>query len=208
VSVAGDRGPLARLHSLIAAEQGPLADTLADTVPRGAEAFGPLVAMGERTGADPEQYSLLVESIFEGYLVHYARGRVLAPEDPDVRLLGGDYLYALGLERLARLGDLEAVAELADLISLCSQAHADATETSPPWRACAALWSAAALAIGWGAWPELPEARELVRERTPNGAEKLHIAATERARALEVESRLEQAVIAFDRCVESRLSTT
>ena len=38
--------------------------------------------------------------------------------DADLRLLAGDALYALGLSRLAEAGDLEAVAELADLISL------------------------------------------------------------------------------------------
>ena len=45
--------------------------------------------------------------------------------DEDLRLLAGDSLYALGLERLAASGDLEAVAELADLISLCAFAHAE-----------------------------------------------------------------------------------
>jgi len=39
-------------------------------------------------------------------------------------LLAGDHLYALGLARLAALGDLDAVAELADVISLSAQAHA------------------------------------------------------------------------------------
>jgi hypothetical protein len=29
--------------------------------------------------------------------------------DPDLALLAGDYLYALGLERLAALADLEAI---------------------------------------------------------------------------------------------------
>ena len=38
--------------------------------------------------------------------------------DDDLRLLAGDALYALGLARLADGGDLAAVAELADLISL------------------------------------------------------------------------------------------
>ena len=41
--------------------------------------------------------------------------------DADLALLAGDYLYALGLERLAALGDLEAVRELSDLISLSAQ---------------------------------------------------------------------------------------
>jgi hypothetical protein len=45
--------------------------------------------------------------------------------DEDTRLLAGDSLYALGLEQLAATGDLEAVAELADLISLCAFAHAE-----------------------------------------------------------------------------------
>ena len=43
--------------------------------------------------------------------------------DPDLALLAGDYLYALGLERLAALGDLEAIRELSDLISLSAQLH-------------------------------------------------------------------------------------
>jgi hypothetical protein len=45
--------------------------------------------------------------------------------DDDLRLLAGDALYALGLSRLARRGDVRAVAELSDLISLAAQAHAD-----------------------------------------------------------------------------------
>jgi fructose-1,6-bisphosphatase I len=38
--------------------------------------------------------------------------------DEDLRLLAGDALYALGLARLAEAGDLDAVAELADVIAL------------------------------------------------------------------------------------------
>ena len=45
--------------------------------------------------------------------------------DDDLRLLAGDALYALGLSRLAEAGDLEAVAELSDLISRSAQAHAE-----------------------------------------------------------------------------------
>ena len=45
--------------------------------------------------------------------------------DDDLRLLAGDSLYALGLERLAEAGDLEAVAELSDLISGSARAHAE-----------------------------------------------------------------------------------
>ena len=64
--------------------------------------------------------------ILEGSLLHYGAPRVVRAEDPDLALLLGDQLYALGLSRLAALGDLEAVAELADLISLLAQARAAA----------------------------------------------------------------------------------
>ena len=45
-----------------------------------------------------------------------------APE-ADLGLLAGDRLYALGLARLVALGDMEAVAELADVITLSALAH-------------------------------------------------------------------------------------
>jgi hypothetical protein len=66
------------------------------------------------------------EAVYEGFLMHYREPRSFSPEmDPDLRLLAGDSLYALGLERLAENGDLAAVAELADLISACAQAEAE-----------------------------------------------------------------------------------
>ena len=61
--------------------------------------------------------------ILEGYRLHYGEPLVVRPGDNDLALLLGDQLYALGLARLAELGDLEAVAELADVISLAAQAH-------------------------------------------------------------------------------------
>jgi hypothetical protein len=78
---------------------------------------------GDAVAPKGEDYPLLVEAIREGYLQHYASGRVVRPEDADLALLAGDRLYALGLERLAAIGDLDAVAELADVIALCAQAH-------------------------------------------------------------------------------------
>ncbi len=90
-----------------------------------------------RSPAKGESYPLLVEAIREGYLQHYGAGRVLQPEDPDLALLAGDRLYALGLERLAELGDLQAVAELADVIALCAQAHAEGDEARAE-----AIWEA------------------------------------------------------------------
>ena len=69
--------------------------------------------------------NFVLDAIREGYEMHYGEPRAFAGMDDDLRLLAGDALYALGLERLAATGDLEAVAELADLISDCAQAHAD-----------------------------------------------------------------------------------
>jgi hypothetical protein len=84
--------------------------------------------------------------IYEGSLLHYGKARVVHTDDPDLALLLGDQLYALGLARLAALGDLEAVDVLADVISSLAQAHAEGV----PERADA-IWEAGAMAIGWGA---------------------------------------------------------
>jgi len=73
---------------------------------------------------DPCRHFVL-EAVYEGYLLHYEKPRAFEGMDEDTRLLAGDSLYALGLEELAAAGDLEAVAELADLISLCAFAHAE-----------------------------------------------------------------------------------
>ncbi|HWN22720.1 MAG TPA: hypothetical protein VNP93_12160 [Gaiellaceae bacterium] len=73
----------------------------------------------------PELYSLGLETIYEGYLVHYGRSRLFAPPNADVALLLGDYLYAHGLVRVAAAGSVEAVAELAELISTCAALQAD-----------------------------------------------------------------------------------
>src|ERR671918_3030382 len=75
-----------------------------------------------------ERFALAIETIYEGYLVHYGRPRLFAPGDGDAALLLGDYLYAQGLVRIAELGDVAAVADLADLISLCAQLRADGRE--------------------------------------------------------------------------------
>ena len=88
-------------------------------------ALGLLAAAGPRAAEAPGEYALLIETVREGYLLHYGRPRVVVGADADLALLAGDYLYALGLERLAALGDLEAVRELSDLISLSAQLHAE-----------------------------------------------------------------------------------
>jgi hypothetical protein len=68
-----------------------------------------------------ERFALAVETIYEGYLLHYGRPRLFSPADRDTALLLGDYLYAQGLVHLAETGSVEAVSVMAELISLCAQ---------------------------------------------------------------------------------------
>jgi hypothetical protein len=73
----------------------------------------------------PERFALGIETIYEGYLVHYGRPRLFAPAEGDVALLLGDYLYAHGLVRIAATGELDAVVALAELISTCAHLRAE-----------------------------------------------------------------------------------
>ena len=72
-----------------------------------------------------ERFALGVESIYEGYLLHYGRPRLFSPADRDAAILLGDYLYAHGLVRITTLGDVDAVARLAELLSLCAHLRAE-----------------------------------------------------------------------------------
>ena len=103
-----------------------------------------------------ERYALGLETIYEGYLVHYGSPRLFAPPDADTALLLGDYLYAHGLVRIASFGEVEAVADLSELISLCSQLRAENAGGVGP------LWAATAALLGGGA---LDEARGALRLR-------------------------------------------
>jgi hypothetical protein len=95
---------------------------------------------------DP-RYALGVETIYEGYLVHYGRPRLFAPADPATALLLGDHLYAHGLVRIAELGIVEAVGDLAELISLCAQLRGDGRDgDGTAWAATAALLATDGLA--------------------------------------------------------------
>jgi len=100
------------------------------------------------------RYALGLETIYEGYLVHYGRPRLFAPPDGDTALLLGDYLYAHGVARISALQDVAAVADLSELISLCSQVRAEETDGDGP------LWAATAAFLGRGT---LDEARTALR---------------------------------------------
>jgi hypothetical protein len=134
---------LSRLLALLREEETPISAQLAGTDEEAT--FGLLAASGPRAAEDPAEYALVVETVREGYLLHYGTPRLLRAPDPDLALLAGDYLYALGIERLASRGDAKAVAVLADLISRCARLHAEGREEEVP-----ALWHASALAIGGG----------------------------------------------------------
>jgi hypothetical protein len=93
-----------------------------------------------------ERFRIGIETIYEGYLVHYGAPRLFEPPDPDTALLLGDYLYAHGLVRIANVGDVGAVSDLSELISLCSQLRAeDAAGDAALWAATAALLGQASL---------------------------------------------------------------
>jgi hypothetical protein len=102
----------------------------------------------------PERHRLGLETIYEGYLVHYGRSRLFAPEGEDVALLLGDHLYAQGLVRIAETGDVGAVADLAELISLCAQGRAAGRDGD------GAAWAATAARLGAGG---LDAARDALR---------------------------------------------
>ena len=100
------------------------------------------------------RYGLGLETIYEGYLVHYGRPRLFVPSDDDTALLLGDYLYAHGVARISALHEVAAVADLSELISLCSQLRAEDADGDGQ------LWAATAALLGRGA---LDEARTALR---------------------------------------------
>ena len=134
--------------------------------------LGALAAAGPHSEGRRADVAFVVEAIREGYLLHYATGRLLRDDDRDLMLLAGDHLYALGLERLAALGDLDAVGELADVISLGAQAQAEGRADLAE-----AAWEAGAAAVGWGADDELRAAKAAARAGEARAAEALRAAA-------------------------------
>jgi len=129
------------LAEQLRAEETPISPHVVD--PAEPPELGELAASGPGTAAAPGEYAYVVEAVREGYLLHYGQPRLLAGHDPDLALLAGDYLYALGLDRLAALGDTRAVAILSDLISECARSQAEGDVEGIPGR-----WRKAAEEIG------------------------------------------------------------
>lgn len=133
VEVTTRSNALQALADQLRAEETPIAPHVVD--PAEPSQLSELAGGGE--------YALVIEAVREGYLLHYEKPRLLAGHDSDLALLAGDYLYALGLDRLAALGDTRAIAALADLISTCARLQAEGETDSIP-----ELWRAAAGTIG------------------------------------------------------------
>jgi hypothetical protein len=154
----------------------PVDQTSADQTPA-LDRPGPaqLAITGPRTQGREDQYEVLLEMILEGYRLHYGQPLVVRPDDADLALLLGDQLYALGLARLAELGDLDAVAELADVISLAAQAHSASDR-----ELAEAAWEAGAVSVGWGMGEDHRRAKDRARAHEPGAAEALRATAAAR----------------------------
>jgi hypothetical protein len=176
-SSLGERPPAAGEESAAANQQpptpgaGPTAAATQQPPPPGEER-GLLAASGPRAAAHRDDVEIAVAAVDEGYRLHYGAPRALRIDDPDLALLAGDRLYALGLARLATIGDMAAIAELADLISLSAQAHANGDE-----ELAAAVWQAGVAAIGWGETPRIADAKARARSGDPGAAQALREAA-------------------------------
>jgi hypothetical protein len=120
-----DAGSLGRLAEQLREERTPISGHVVDP------------------GAVESYDSAVLDAVREGYLLHYGEPRVLAGHDDDLAVLAGDYLYALGIERLAESGDCAAVLLLAELIGDCAQRHVEGRAGE-----VAGLWREAVAAIG------------------------------------------------------------
>jgi hypothetical protein len=184
-----DQDALARLRALLRREGGLMA-TLVEPEPTGAPTAatgvrnghgganghaaspGSVAANGPRAAGRREEYELLVEAIYEGYLLHYGAPRVVRMPEADLKLLAGDRLYAIGLARLVELGDTLAVAELADTITLSALAQGAGESLLAD-----AVWAAGARAVGYGSSAAHARAKDLVLAGAPNAIEAMRTSA-------------------------------
>jgi hypothetical protein len=167
---------IARLRAAVRESGSPLAAVVSAEPAAYATDGGPdpvaLAAAGPRSAEHRDDVELAVTAVLEGCLLHYGHPRALQIEDPDLALLAGDHLYALGLAQLAAVGNLAAIAELADIIALSAQAHASGDD-----ELALAAWHAGAAAIGWGEDAQTAAAKARARGGDPGATEALHASA-------------------------------
>ena len=161
---------LAAVHAVLCAEGGLLADALGPA-PTEDGALGAAAAAGPRSSGREADVAFVIEAIREGELLHYGAPRLFGAIEPDLALLAGDRLYALGLARLAELGDVEAVSELSDVIALCAQARAEGRPELAD-----AVWQAGVAAVGWGSSAAVDAAKAAARAGDPGAADALQAA--------------------------------
>jgi hypothetical protein len=170
---------LERLRALLREEGGLMASLVASSAEDSARgdggmASGPalLAAEGPRAEGRRQEYELLVEAIYEGYLLHYGSPRLVRVPEADLGLLAGDRLYAIGLARLVELGDTMAVAELADTITLAALAQGAGDEALAD-----AVWIAGAHAVGWGPSDAHDRAKDRLLAGDPEAIEAMRTSA-------------------------------
>ena len=170
---------LSGLAALLRQEGGLLAELLESSTGPAGDPGSPaaLAASGPRAQGRRGEYELLIEAIYEGYLLHYGEPRLLCSHDADLGLLAGDRLYALGLARLVEIGDTFAVAELADTISLSALAQgAGAPDLADE------VWTAGARTVGWGPSEAHERAKELLLAGSPDAIEAMRTSAHDASR--------------------------
>jgi hypothetical protein len=170
---------LAALATLLREEGSVISPHVAEPSTR--PVLGMLATAGPRTTAAPGEYAFVVEAVREGYELHYGRPRVVARADRDLELLAGDYLYALGLERLAALGDLDSVRELSDLISLAARVHDRDGSDNRVTAESAALWLGAVTAIAAGGGAAHEHGKAALQAGAAEAAAELRAAADDMA---------------------------
>jgi hypothetical protein len=164
---------LGAVHAALLAEGGLLAGALGPA-PADDGVLGAAAASGPRSNGREADIAFVIEAIREGELLHYGAPRLFDAIEPDLALLAGDRLYALGLARLAELGDVEAVSELADVIALCAQARAEGRPELAD-----AVWQAGVAAVGWGSSNDVDAAKAAARAGDPGAADTLQAASRE-----------------------------
>lgn len=163
---------------LLLRDGGGLMSTLVSPLARNGEGAdeprgpGAIAAEGPRAEGRRAEYELLIEAIYEGYLLHYGAPRVVCVPEADLGLLAGDQLYAIGLARLVALGDTVAVAELADTITLSALAQGAGER-----ELAEAVWTAGARAVGWGSSEAHRHAKHLLLAGAPGAIEAMRTSA-------------------------------